>query len=302
MALKQHLPITSQQLLPFHRFGRKRIIVALLVKSIVKYEIKDHVTAGGLSQLHDTLQSRIRALEGLGFKPENNSDVQMILIPLLEMKLPQDLAERWEFEVSDFDDTEITIDLLFKFLNRHVLSREAGERSQLESYCSKGDSNKHQNRSQASHFNKKGISSASALVGSAIQSRNNKCGFCNKLGHESVPCYAAKKMSIQKRWEVAKENKLCFNCLKLSNVGHNSVCCRHPSCTVEGCGKKHNRLLHPDSQESSQREQISATNGLAAVSHKAKQVLLQTALAFVTNEGYQDIPVRILFKTGSQRS
>ena len=197
----------------------------------------------------------------------------MVLIPLLEMKLPQDLAERWEFEVSDVEDTDITIESFLKFLNRHVLSREAGERNQLDSYCSKGHSNKHHNKSQASTFNKKGVSSASALVGSTIQSRNNKCRFCNKLGHESVQCHVAKKINTQKRWEVAKENKLCFNCLKVTNLGHNSASCRHPSCTVEGCGIKHNRLLHSDSQERSQRE-INATSGLKAVSHKAKQVLL----------------------------
>ena len=286
----------------FHRFGRKRIIVASLVKSIVKCEIKDHVTAATLRQLHDTLQNRIRALEGLGFKSENNPDVHMVLIPLLEMKLPQELAERWEFEVSEFEDTDITIDAFFKFLNRHVLSREAGQRIQLESNSSKSHSNKYPSTTQTSYFNKKGISSASALFGNTVKSNSNKCGFCNKPGHESVQCHAAKKMSTQKRWEVAKENKLCFNCLKFSNVGHNSASCRHSSCTVEGCGQKHNRLLHSDSQESSQSGQVKETSGLAAFSHIAKQVLLQTALAFVTEEGFQEIPVRILFDTGSQRS
>ena len=76
-----------------HRFGRQKIIVAHLVKSIVKYEMKDKTKATLLRQLHDTLQNRIRALEGLGLKPEDNQDVQMILIPLLEMKLPQSLVE-----------------------------------------------------------------------------------------------------------------------------------------------------------------------------------------------------------------
>ena len=41
----------------FHRFGKKRSIVVSLVKSIVKYEIKDHMKAGGLPQLHDLLKT-----------------------------------------------------------------------------------------------------------------------------------------------------------------------------------------------------------------------------------------------------
>ena len=77
-----------------HRFGRKRIIVASLVKSIVKLEMKEKVNAASSHDLHDTLQNRIRALDGLGFKPEDNALVQMILILLLEMKLPQYLAEK----------------------------------------------------------------------------------------------------------------------------------------------------------------------------------------------------------------
>ena len=107
----------------FHRFGRKRIIVASLVKSIVQFEIKDNAKTATLCQLHDTFQNRIRALEGLGFKSEDNSDVQMVLIPLLEMKLPQSLAERWEYEVSDLEDTEITIDFFQVFESSCIIKR-----------------------------------------------------------------------------------------------------------------------------------------------------------------------------------
>ena len=76
-----------------HQFGRKTIIVASLVKSIIKLEMKEKVSAASLRDLQDTLQNRIRAPKGLGFKPEDNAHVQMILIPLLEMKLPQYLVE-----------------------------------------------------------------------------------------------------------------------------------------------------------------------------------------------------------------
>ena len=82
----------------------------------------------------------------------------------------------------------------------------------------------------------------------------------------------------------------------------NSASCRHPSCTAEGCGQKCNQLLHPNSQESSQIGQIRETTGLAAISYIAKLVLLQIALAFVAVEGFQEIPVRKLFDTLSQRS
>ena len=102
-----------------------------------------------LCQLHDTLQNCIRALERLGLKSEDNQDVQMILIPLLDMKLPQHLAKRWELETSDIEDKEITIDLFFKFLNRQVMSKEARERIQTESSHSSTSSSKGPYRSKS---------------------------------------------------------------------------------------------------------------------------------------------------------
>ena len=72
-----------------HQFGQNRIFVASLVKSIIKLEMTEKVIAASSSDLRDTLQNHSRALEGLGFKPYDNARVQMILIPLLEMRLAE---------------------------------------------------------------------------------------------------------------------------------------------------------------------------------------------------------------------
>ena len=100
-----------------------------LVKSIIKIELQEKLNAVSLRDLHGTLLNRIRALETLGFQPKVNMNVQMILIPLLQMKLPQYLAEKWELDIEDLDEKDITIDRFFKFLNKQVISKEAGERS-----------------------------------------------------------------------------------------------------------------------------------------------------------------------------
>ena len=65
----------------------------------------------------------------MGFQSEDNMNVQMILIPLLQMKLPQYLAEKWELDIEDTDEKDITIDRFFKFLNKQIISKEAGERN-----------------------------------------------------------------------------------------------------------------------------------------------------------------------------
>ena len=122
------------------------------MKSIIKLEMKEKVNTASLRDLHYILQNRIRALEGLSFKPEDNAHVQMILIPLLEMKLPQYLAEKWELDLSDIADEKITIDRFFRFLNLQVVSKEAGEHSSIENalVSSQGDHHSHSFRKSRS--------------------------------------------------------------------------------------------------------------------------------------------------------
>ena len=103
-------------------------------------------------------------------------NMQMILIPLLQMKLPQYLAEKWELDIEDIDEKDITIDRFFKFLNKQVISKEAGERSfheqasssssaqgssyHVHGYKRKGD----KNRPSLGKRNRPIVSSASALM------------------------------------------------------------------------------------------------------------------------------------------
>ena len=54
-----------------HRYGRKRIIVSSLVKSIIRIELQGKLNAASLHDLHDTPLNRIQALEALGFQSEN---------------------------------------------------------------------------------------------------------------------------------------------------------------------------------------------------------------------------------------
>ena len=85
------------------------------------------------------------------------------------------------------------------------------------------------------------------LLGEVQQETVSYCYFCKKSGHKSGNCYSEKR-SVQNRWEIVKDRKLCFNSFKPSNPGHNYRSCRKPSCTAEGCGMKHHRLLHSGTQ------------------------------------------------------
>ena len=52
-----------------------------------------------------------------------------ILLPILKTKLPLELSEKWELELSDIKEESIDLELFFKFLNKQVISKEAGNRN-----------------------------------------------------------------------------------------------------------------------------------------------------------------------------
>ena len=301
-----------------HRYGRKRIIVSSLVKSIIKIELKEKLNSASLRDLHDTLLNRIRALEALGFQPEDNTNVQMILIPLLQMKLPQYLAEKWELDIEDVDEKAVTIDRFFKFLNKQVVSKEAGERSfnehasnfssaQSSSYQAHGFKRRDKNRPSSDKRNRQNVSSASALIAGVKRANEVVCAFCNKRDHETSHCVNVRDKPCDDRWKIAKERKLCFNCLKPTNNFHNSGNCRQPSCTAEGCGRKHHRLLHsnPVRESHGTQSQSSETTHSGFISESnsiSTQSLLQTVTATMMCGNSQEIPVRVLLDLGSERT
>ncbi|XP_064627878.1 uncharacterized protein LOC135487738 [Lineus longissimus] len=75
--------------------------------------------------------------------------------------------------------------------------------------------------------------------------------------HGIWSCDKFKGLEIDKRWDMAKELKLCYRCLANSN--HRGVDCKRSRvCGIEGCKETHNRLLH---RSPLPKESLSATKG-----------------------------------------
>ena len=107
-----------------HRFGRKRIIISSLVKSIVQLEPRPNKGVESLRDLHDTLKNRIRTLEALGEKLMTHS---RIILSTLATTLPPELSEKWELALTDIKEESVDLELFFKFLNKQVISKEPGK-------------------------------------------------------------------------------------------------------------------------------------------------------------------------------
>ncbi|XP_062711949.1 uncharacterized protein LOC134289689 [Aedes albopictus] len=86
------------------------------------------------------------------------------------------------------------------------------------------------------------------LYHSANSDSTQKCSLC-KQSHTLSQCDEFRKLTPQKRFELAKRQGLCLNCLKSSHMMKN---CSAGSCRT--CNKRHHTLLHLNSQSVSNTE------------------------------------------------
>ncbi|KAL9980916.1 hypothetical protein ACROYT_G009558 [Oculina patagonica] len=156
--------------------------------------------------------------------------------------------------------------------------------------------------------------------------QGNKCKLC-KGSHGMWNCENFKKMSVDMRWNVAKEQKLCFRCL--SNGHRGEACSRSRVCGLNGCRSHHHRMLHEDpkkaentemanvagsrevdsssmlqggatAQGESEERTHTATTGTGAMPSSGF-VALRTVPVYVTNH-HRRIKVNALLDDGSSRT
>ncbi|KAG5874414.1 hypothetical protein JTB14_033171 [Gonioctena quinquepunctata] len=87
-----------------------------------------------------------------------------------------------------------------------------------------------------------------------------RCKYCKKDGHKVEKCSSLKKLDIDKRWDWARDNKVCFTCLASSH--HTKFCKNKKKCDINGCLFKHNPLLHkePETRSEDIEEKVNHIN------------------------------------------
>ncbi|XP_062704268.1 uncharacterized protein LOC134286640 [Aedes albopictus] len=68
------------------------------------------------------------------------------------------------------------------------------------------------------------------------------CLSCGGGGHQVANCSTFKKLCLDDRWKEVKEKQLCSRCL----TAHSRWPCRGEVCGVNGCQRRHHRLLHSE--------------------------------------------------------
>ena len=248
-----------------NRFGRKRLLANELVKSILNLNIPEKADGKLLRELYDTLRNRMRSLESLGLKPDDNPSLSMVLLPIFETKLPRELKEKLELELTKFEteeqDKDINIKKFIQFLEGHVLSKEVPDDV-------KDGLPKHSRRNgRAKRFKNPDDEekmSAQSLVGASDHDyKKLKCGFCAK-SHKTSRCPTALTKTPDERWDMLMKRKgapTCFNCLQPGSISHSSRTCKAPRCSVNGCGRRHHQLLHISQKSKPNEEDIQSLSG-----------------------------------------
>ncbi|XP_038049665.1 uncharacterized protein LOC119723179 [Patiria miniata] len=234
------------------RFGNEFKISQAWVDRVCEGPVLKSNSAEALQDFADDVQGCMETLKAMN--KLNEIDSRMRMVKVVE-RLPFFLQSRWRKEA--VKTVEATgdypnINKLAKFLN--VAANEANDPvfgSLNTKYKDPKPPSRPGNPRRGTTFN------VHAKVGMTQQSSesNKKFGTSSGRDGQSRPCHLCrgnhrldacddfKKMSSQKRMEVVKGKRLCFNCLLASN--HVARWCRKKSgCDKEGCTRRHASLLH----------------------------------------------------------
>ena len=137
-----------------------------------------------------------------------------------------------------------------------------------------------------------------------------KCEVCGKE-HGIWNCDTFKALSVQLRWEIAKQLKLCFHCLSKGHFGQ--TCFRSRVCGLNDCKGRHHRLLHVteanaaksdtkgDQIKGEKRSERSHNTSTTMESHNKGFVTLRTVPVIAKN-GNRRTEVNALLDDGSTKT
>lgn len=275
------------------RYDNKRVLINHHLNSLFNIKHLPNETERSLRFLVDHVTKNLRALASLG-QPTDKWDI--LIIFMLSSKLDSQTLLKWEEYRNTLEDVP-TLENFYKFLtDRANVLESLGRNNKTENNISKP-----QVKNTAPYVK------SFACTSKGSNNNNNRkpniflCIVCNER-HRIYDCPTFKAKGIDERLMDVRKYKLCMNCLR---QGHPESECRMGPCREDGCGQRHNRLLH-NPQSSSTHVAIDDEHDEVIVNHSnqgTSQILLSTAMIEVSNPvNQQKITARALLDCGSQSS
>ncbi|XP_068739158.1 uncharacterized protein [Montipora capricornis] len=111
-----------------------------------------------------------------------------------------------------------------------------------------------------------------------------RCDFCEG-SHGIWACPRFREESVEERWRVAKDKKLCFRCLSSNHQGKH--CFRSRDCGVDGCKRSHHKLLHLSEDVTNRVASVGDAN-ISNVSSPSQRVIACENTAGNTEQGSEE--------------
>ena len=175
-------------------------------------------------------------------------------------KLPQDLKEKWWFYVDGKDEDWPDLIIFKKWLSRMAFVHEG-----FSAFKGEREDGDRRNTNREKRFSKTSNFSARSNLQETKQTQSDHCPLADGTHKiESFPSF--KNMSVNDRYLAVRKERLCYGCLGKIYAIKN---CKVKACGINGCTKKHNRLLHSENQMD---ECSHAVNVSAATINQSNQV------------------------------
>ena len=198
-----------------------RMLISRHLSLLLRLPTQEKEYAKGLMILADESQQHVQSLATIGIEitPE-------IVVQIIEDKLHKNTLEKWEetLKRGEYPKLEDLIDFLYQTAGRLSKRKSDSER----------DSNNKSHPSKQPKLQAKGH---------AFIIKTKKCPHCSE-SHYIWRCETFRKLSVTDRIKAVKSMKLCTNCLS----SHLGKPCKFGVCPK--CNKRHNSLLHLDTETS----------------------------------------------------
>ena len=217
-------------------FGRPQTVVNAQMKLIHTYPfIKSHDSAA-IIKYAQLITTCVSILNQYGYTGDLSSES---VLNSAVRKLPPELKTKWLFFAKGQNYQTANFSKFSEWLNNiafvhdELLAqfRQSNDKKQSTS----ADRTKTTGSSMSAAANETGLSTFNSNPKSP-----NKCVVCGNT-HGLWACDAFKKLPSIDRYKKVKENKLCFLCFR---GGHAVKDCKMKECGIDGCKRRHNRLLH----------------------------------------------------------
>ena len=229
-------------------YEKTRVLISNHLDAILELSVKNKLLSQELTRLVDDTRQHVTMLNMLKVQPDEH-----LIIRIIEKALQQHIREKWEEKLNL--NSYPTLEHLYTFLSETAFRLKTLEtdaiRVKTESEKKRPNANK-----DSRVFKSRKIESTG--VGAFITTSSANCFVCKIEKHELYRCPTFRTATLQRKWEIVNNAKLCKNCLR----SHNGPC---TSSHCKLCQRFHNTLLHNHNQKLAN----SATRGLTKPSGSA---------------------------------